>query len=153
MATEIYLVKRHGRLVAFGLEDAEKIAGLAAETPIKAVLSLPRNVRFHRKFFALLNMVMDNMPDDLVLTTPDGQALQVRTVDDLLWHIKMQAGHYEQRVTLGGRVTYEAKSISFAAMDEGQFNQFYDDAIKIICKYFLPHVTAEEIADQIMMDF
>jgi len=79
--------------------------------------------------------------------------LDVKTTDDILWHIKMQTGHYEKKVTMGGKVTFEAKSISFSKMDEAQFQAFYDRAIDVVLKYFLVGVNKEDLEEIIVHEF
>ena len=65
----------------------------------------------------------------------------------------MQVGYYEKKVTLGGRITYEAKSTRFSAMDEAQFQEYYDRAVDVILKYFLPETNREELEEIILMTF
>jgi hypothetical protein len=97
--------------------------------------------------------VYDNLPEEIPARMPDGEPIQIRSRKELLWHIKMQIGHYEQKVTLGGRVTYEAKSISFAAMDEAEFEEFYNAAIDVVLKYFLPETNREELTEIIALTY
>jgi len=132
-------------------KDADAIRQMRPGEIYRAEVKMPRNVKFHRKFFSMLHLVFENIPEGHTLTTPDGQELRIRSVDDLLWHIKMQLGHYEQRVTMGGRVTYEAKSISFGAMDEAEFSAFYDGAIAVVLKYILPGVDRRDLEEEIAM--
>lgn len=134
-------------------EDAEAIARMRVDEVYRAEVKLPRNIRFHRKFFSLLNLVLDNIPEGHQMTTPQGQVLTIQTLDELLWHIKMQIGHYEQRVTLGGKVTYDAKSISFSAMDEAEFDKFYAAAIAVICRYILPGIDREDLIDMVAVSY
>lgn len=153
MALELYLQNTLDGFKVIYPEDLEKKKSLTLGDTYKVVVSNPRNVKFHRKFFALLAIVMDNLPHDFKITTVNGQELEVKTIEDLLWHIKMQTGHHERKVTLGGRVTFEAKSISFAKMDEAQFQEFYSAAIDVILKYFLVGANREDLEDVIVHEF
>lgn len=150
---EFFAVKKMGILRPYDRADAEQLGKMREGEVYRVKVSMPRNIKFHKKFFTLLALVFDNLPDEIPAKMPDGQPVVIRAVDDLLWHIKMQVGHYEQKVTLGGRVTYEAKSISFAAMDEAEFSEFYNSAVDVILKYFLPETNAEELEEMIAISF
>ena len=150
---EFFAVKKMGILKPYDRTDAELLAKMREGEPYRVKVSMPRNLKFHKKFFALLALVFDNLPEEIPAKLPDGQAVEIRSIDDLLWHIKMQTGHYEQKVTLGGRVTYEAKSISFSAMDEAEFSDFYNRAVNVILKYFLSETNEEELEEMIAVSF
>jgi len=150
---EFYAVKKMGVLKPYDRTEAEKLHKMREGEAYKVKVSMLRNVRFHRKFFALLGIVFDNLPESIGVKTPDGQQVVIRSVADLLWQIKMQIGHYEQKITLGGKITYEAKSISFASMDEAEFQDFYSQAVDVILKYFLPESNREELEEVVAMEF
>lgn len=150
---EVFIVKSLGVLKPYTAEDADLIRSMREGEVYRAKVSMPRNVKFHRKYFSLLSLVYDNLPEHLPLQSIDGKPIRVRSVEDLLWHIKMQLGHYERRMTLGGRVTYEAKSISFAAMDEAEFSEFYDRSLDVILRYFLPETNREELEEIIALTY
>jgi hypothetical protein len=155
MATEIYLT-RHPNftyLVPAYEGDQEVIKKMKHGEVYKGKLSLPRNIKFHKKFFALLGIVFENLPHDFAIKTEAGQEIEIKDTDSLLWHIKMQMGYHEEKVTLGGRITYEAKSISFASMDEIEFQEFYSKAIDVILKYFLKGANKEELEQVVILEF
>jgi len=82
-----------------------------------------RNPKFHRKAFALFGLVLENQD-------------KYDTIDTLMTEIKLQLGHYEEHVTLGGKLIYKPKSIAFDQMDENDFNEFMQNAINVILKFF-----------------
>lgn len=92
-------------------------------------LSKPRNLRFLRLYFALLRVVMDNLPEDL--------AYQYPTIDHLRWELMLQAGRFEERKTLGGKPYYVPDSISFASMDEIEFDEVFNETLTICARKFL----------------
>jgi len=150
---EFYAVKKLGVLKPYDPDDSEKLHAMQDGKVYRVKVTMPRNVKFHKKFFTLINLVFDNLPEQIPSRTPDGEPVQIRTRKELLWHIKMQVGHYTEKVTIGGRITYEAKSISFGAMDEAEFAKFYDGAIDVILKYFLPDTLKEELTEVIAMSY
>jgi hypothetical protein len=149
---EIYLTRTPIGLKPAYDADLEKMRKVKMGDTVKVELTMPRNVKFHRKFFGLLNIVFDNMQTPAIFQTPTGQEIEIKSVNDLLWHVKMQTGHYEQKVTLGGKIVFEAKSISFASMGEDEFEKFYSDTIDVILKYFL-ECDKKDLIEMVISDF
>lgn len=132
--------------------DLEKLRKVKMGDTVKVALTMPRNIKFHRKYFGLLSIVLDNMDTPATLKTSNGQIIEVRTVEDLLWHIKFQLGHFEQKITLGGKIVFEPKSIAFHKMDEAEFEDFYNKSIDVILKYFLD-CKKEDLVEQVLIEF
>lgn len=93
---------------------------------VRVEITVPRNVQHHRKFFALLNLVWSSAGD-------------WPTLEDMLDELKYRLGHYE-RCRIVDRETGEVfdycrlKSISFASMDQTEFDEFYEKALRELCK-------------------
>lgn len=92
----------------------------------------PRNIQFHRKFFALLNYAFENQE-----RYEDFEAFRKE--------VTMRAGWWEEHVHVTGQVSYTAKSIAFANMDELQFDELYRKAITAIIEHFLVGMDPEEL--------
>jgi len=113
------------------------------------VITRPRNIKFHRKFFALLTVALD-MQD------------QFQTMDTFLDAIKICAGEFEAHQIrlpkieeeLDGQrfVVLKPKSISFAKMDQTAFDAFYSRVIDALITNFCPGSTAEEM-DRAAMEY
>jgi hypothetical protein len=93
---------------------------------MRAELTTPRNLAHHKKFFALLNLVWSSAGD-------------WKSVDSLLDDLKRRMRHYE---TIGEwvddetgevKIIVKLKSISFAHMDQTQFEDFYEQALRELC--------------------
>jgi len=94
-----------------------------------------RNVKFHRKFFALLKLAYENQSD-------------YRLMEDLRRDLLITSGNYEEVVNrITGEVYKIAKSISFSSMDEIQFNEVYESVKNIIIKWL--GITNENINEEI----
>jgi hypothetical protein len=92
-----------------------------------------RNPGFHRKFFALVTYVKDNSE------VFDTKAKATTAV-------KIAAGHVEWEMSpVTGELVPIPKSISFDAMDQNEFDQFYSDAIDGIVKHVLPHMNRVDL--------
>ncbi len=122
--------------------DAEAVKSIPIGESVCAKFIKTRNVMHHRKFFAMLKMVMDNMPESM----PD----QYQDINLLLDEIKFQLGYFEMHHTLGGKDYYKVKSISFAKMDQVKFEEFYNRAVDVMIKYFLKDLTHEQFEKEVM---
>ncbi len=122
--------------------DAEAVKHIPIGESVKAKFTKSRNVRHHRKFFAMLQMVVDNMPE----TMPN----QYQDIDLLLDEIKFQLGYFEMHHTLGGKDYYKVKSISFGKMDQVKFDEFYNRAVDVILKWFLKDISKEQFDKEVI---
>ena len=101
-----------------------------------AKIRKPRNLKFHKKFFALLGLVLDNMPET--------KQEQFSTTDHILKAIKWELNMYEIRATASGEAYPEWESIAFHKMDDVEFNSFYEKAVDVICNHFIPITDPDE---------
>lgn len=142
---DLTLTKRDdGAFIPSYDSDYEKAAKVRIGATVFAKTKSDRNVKHHRKFFALLNLVFDNLPEHL--------NDQIKSVDHLLWHVKMQVGHYDMKLTLGGKPVPEAKSINFN-MPQEDFEFFFNRSLDVICKYILIGANQKELRDEIIHNF
>lgn len=96
-----------------------------------------RNAAHHRKFFALLGLLFDNLPEELEERYP--------TMERLRLEIILQTGRFDIHETLGGRQMLIPHSMSFAGMDQDEFEQLYTDAIRVARKRFLPSLSEADL--------
>nr|DAN74237.1 MAG TPA: Protein of unknown function (DUF1367) [Caudoviricetes sp.] len=101
---------------------------------VKVHVSIPRNLKFHRKFMALLTIVYDNLPERF--TNPEYEDNYIGNLSSLLSAIKMDLGYCEL-FRVDGKLIYKPKSISFGKMDEAEFERFYDLAVTDILRKYL----------------
>jgi len=121
---ELLLVKQFDNSFKVAYDsDHEKLKKIKAGKTVKCKITMPRNVMFHRKFFALINMVYQNQE-------------RYSNTDDLRNDLTIASGYYTQRTNLQGDVITEAKSISFASMDQHAFDDYYSKVLDCIVKYF-----------------
>lgn len=121
---KIVLVKTlSGSIIPAYDQDKEKLRRFKAGEPFMADVTKPRNLRFHKKSFALFNMVFENQE---VYTN----------IDDMRYDLTIEAGYFNEGLNIYGEVVKRAKSISFASMDDLEFGEYYEAVIKTIVKYF-----------------
>lgn len=117
-------------------DDTEKLKRFRAGDVIRAEVVRPRNGQHHRKAMALLKLVFENQE-------------RYETFEDLLVEFKLRTGHYQEHLTVKGKVVYIPKSIAFANMDQDEFSEWYGKAISCALKYFLPTMSRMELDEAI----
>ena len=121
---KLFVIKQldHTLKVAYN-SDYDKIKKLKVGEEYQCEVKQPRNLKFHKKFFALVNMLFENQE---IYNNPD------RLRKDLI----IEAGLYDEWVDFQGVMQREAKSISFAKMNENEFSELYSKVIDVIVKHF-----------------
>ena len=127
MSVDLLLVRDGTRLSAADGYSAELIDGLPKGKPLTCRVTQARNPAHHRKFMAMVGAVFGNQG-------------QCATKSALLTVIKVGIGHC-QWATLPGPVPMRfpvPDSISFARMDQADFEAFYDRAVQYVLRDILP---------------
>lgn len=109
---------------------------------VLCTIKRPRNYEFHKKFFALLRLTYDNLPELIQ------QQMQIFSEEDLLTCLKLDMG-LAATVWHGGREIVKAGSISFAAMDQDEFERFFNRALDIILQIYLRGTKRQDILEEI----
>ena len=94
----------------------------------------PRNILFHKKFFALLNVCYENYETQMPF-------------ESFRRWITIKAGYFNAYETDKG-VFYDAQSIAFGSMNQIEFEEVYSKVLDVVIK--LLHVTEEDINSEIM---
>ena len=130
---DIFLTKMQGgMLCAASPQDYALMKSWSVGDVLKAKVGKPRNGGHHRKAFALINFIFENQD-------------RYATVEDLLVEIKLKAGHYREHITTKGKLVYIPKSIAFAAMDQAEFNIFYEKMIDIALQHFCQNMSEHQL--------
>jgi len=103
--------------------DYDKMKRIKVGDLLQCEIKKPRNYQFHKKFFALLNMIYQNQE-------------RYNNIDHLRNDLTIEAGFYTLRQNLKGEQIYEADSISFSKMNEEKFEDYYSKCLDVIVKYF-----------------
>ena len=94
----------------------------------------PRNYKYHKKYFALLNLVYDNQDF-------------FTDFESFREYIVIKSGYYIKTLTIKGEF-YKAKSISFASMDNLEFESLFDKTLDVVISEFIP-ISKDEIKAEI----
>lgn len=92
---------------------------------------VPRNSKFHRKFFAMLNLGFESWEPARQHKSYKGKPVQ-KNFERFRSDVLILAGFYEQTFGLDGRMKLEAKSISFANMDDAEFERVYNAVLDVL---------------------
>jgi hypothetical protein len=131
MATEVLLVKELNRLAPYESLSDDVLRGIPQGEIVKAVLTRPRNVAHHRKFFALLKVVYES------------QSKYATMGHVLTWFKK--AANLGEAMIIDGKEIFVPGSISFAKMDQSSFEQFYNRAVDILIDGLPPKVNNDDL--------
>ena len=63
--------------------------------------------------------------------------------------LKVACGICQTFVLKNGEKVYIPGSISFAKMQQPEFDAYYSNAIEVVCKHFLPGVKSEDLKAEI----
>lgn len=118
--------------------DYEKMKRIKVGDFLECEIKKPRNYRFHKKFFALIQMIFQNQE-------------RYNNIDDLREDLTIEAGYYVKRENIKGELIKRAKSISFANMDEHEFSDFYSAVLDEIVKHF--NFDKQDIIDNVEQYF
>jgi hypothetical protein len=137
MAFDVLLNREGNRLVAIDAIDADAILSIKQGETVCATIRRPRNVKHHRKLWALLNVIFENQS-------------RFATKHDLLSAMKIATGLYDEGRTIDGIPFIEPKSISFTSMDQADFEEWYARAVEVIVTKILPGASREDIEQEVM---
>lgn len=104
-----------------------------------------RNIRLHRKYFALIRMVYDNLPEHLDDNYPSIYTFRKQ--------LEMYAGHIETFISLKGETMLMPKSIKYESLDGKAFEELFESVLQIIQKHIMPELSRDVVDSEIMSFF
>lgn len=122
--------------------DFEENRKLKIGEVYSAVINRPRNPKFHRKYFALINCAYDNLPESISDKYPTSEIFRKA--------VEVMAGHCELSYSLDGEQILIPKSISFSSIDESEFQKIYNGILDILLKHVFAGVDRSEIESQLI---
>lgn len=103
---------------------------------VRAEIVRVRSPQQHRMYWALMTLIHP-------------QQDQWPTVESLSKAILCAIGHGEVVESKAGVKWLKPKSISFGNLDQSEFNQIFNLAIKLVCEKILPGVSDEELRREV----
>lgn len=109
---------------------------------VLCTIKRPRNYEFHKKYFALLRLTVANLPHLIQ------QQMQIFTEEDLLDCLKIDLGLFTTRWH-GGRQIVKTGSISFAKMDNTEFEKFFARSVDAILRIYLRGTDRQTLIEEV----
>lgn len=137
-------IKTQTGLVPFDPDTQERYnkrkIGAVIEVDEKGV----RNPLFHRKYFALINFAYEYWEPK---TTHEKYGEIEKNFDRYRNDLTILAGYWKRVTRLNGDVRVEPQSISFAKMEQEEFEKLYSKTIDVILKYIFIGMEEDELND------
>lgn len=139
---EILLKKGLAGLLPADSESEATLKRIKHDTVLRVEMKKVRNPRFHRKFFALLNVAFEAWQPEV--KTYKGE-VATKNFDRFRKDLIVLAGFYETSYKITGELVLTAKSISFGNMDEFEFQDLYDRVLDVILERVLTNYTKDDV--------
>jgi len=125
--TKHFMLQKGGALWPEDEECQKRLQKIGDDNACEIEIIVPRNIKHHRKFWKMMDLVRRQ------------SVLQDRypTTEALVQSFKIVTGVIEPVILPDGEIRMVPGSISFAKMDQGEFDAFYTKAVKIIVIDFL----------------
>ena len=119
-------------------EDFDEKKKLKIGEVYTAEVKKARNIQFHRKYFALINLSWEYQHEKVVNHFNN-------SVDAFRKTVEIAAGWYEPIYLISKKQWSQSpKSIAFDKMDEAEFTELYDNVKRVLFQTFLRHIDEEE---------
>ena len=130
MAAELYLIKTgQGTFAPADEQSMELAKQYKSGDTLRATFTKPRNIKFHKKYFALLNLGFEYWAPPPM----EWRGIQaVKSFEVFREQVIILAGHREVTFDLKGNIKITAKSISFGKMSEDEFHELYKATFRVI---------------------
>ena len=142
---EVLLLKTpQGSFVPLDEEQADACRRFKVGSTIRAEVASMRNSKFHRKFFAMLDIGFDAWePPESEHRGLPVQKNRNRFRKDCI----IAAGFYDPVANINGDVRAEAQSIKFSRMDQEDFEKLYSAVANVLLQKVLTNYTRQDLDD------
>lgn len=132
-----FRIRRAGnRLEPTEPEGFELLRQLPESGVFLCTVRRPRSGPHNRKYWALCGLVASNH-NELI------------TKDMVSQVLKLETGHCDV-VKVGDHHCKVPRSISFSAMDQTDFNDFYESALTVVVEKLLPGISRRAVEDEVL---
>lgn len=139
---EVFFVKKpYGVLVPCYAQDVDNMARIKNGSVVRSKVYMPRNIKFHRKFFGLLDVGYTYWEPPLY----NGRVVE-KNPERFRKDCTILAGRSHMVHRLDGSFTVEADSIKFANMPQNEFENLYNGVFNVIRDRIVPQWSANDLA-------
>lgn len=135
----------YGILVPADKESEQFVDKLILNDVITSDFVKPRNYRFHKKWFAIVKFAYEHWTPAKLESPKWEGVIPEKSFDRFRKDIIIMSGRYDAVYRVDGSVRIEAKSISFAKMDEEEFIKLWDKTINVILEKILTNYTKDDL--------
>lgn len=139
MPAKCILKKENNALVPDTRQAIDILEKIKEGTYVNVTITIPRNIRFHNLYFALLRVLLDAQTEPAIY----------KTEDELHEAIKKALGYIEKKKDIYGNVYWQTKSIAFDKMDETDFKKYWDEVIHLVTSKLLPKTKKKNIEEEV----
>ena len=130
----------YGILVPADQKSCDFVNKLINNDVITSNFVKPRNYLFHKKWFALVKFAFDHWQPANLENSKWADVIPEKNFD-----------RFREDITiLCGAIRIEAKSISFAKMNEEQFQKLFESTKMVILKHILKNYNLNELNDVVL---
>jgi len=142
---KVRLLKTPHGLVSADDESSALLADLKTGTTLNAQITemRERSLKNFRRWWALVEIAFNAWNETDHRQEYNGMTVEPN-MERFRKDVTILTGHYEASVNLKGEVRLDAKSISFGAMSEEAFEQFFSKTIDVILTKILPRGRFDE---------
>ena len=131
----ILVKKKNGEWSPASPESADESKRKKVGSYVEAKSKSTRSVKFHRKYFALLNLMFENWQQPEL--EHKGETIKP-SFDRFRKDVAILSGWYNTVVNIDGELRLEPKSISFGNMSEDKFSELYSRTIDLALERIMP---------------
>lgn len=120
--------------------SAEEIAKIKIGKMVKIEVKQPRNIQHHRLYWALVNLVWQQMDHE-----------RYPSPDELSAAFKIAAGIRTRIELPTGAIGFIPGSIAFHKMNQAEFDAFYNRVCDLVCKHFIPGLDDADLKREVSL--
>lgn len=138
------IVKTRNGFIASTEEDRAIINTIEFGSEITAETIINRNLQFHRKYMALVNISWEYLREDQ-------RDYFKQNITSFRKTLEIAAGHCDTYYSITFKEWREtAKSIAFDACTQKEFNELYENVKRILYETFLKHISIDEFEKELI---
>jgi len=135
------------QMIPADTDTADYLNKLKMGDVVTADFKKTRNYNFHKKYFALIKFAYEHWTPAQFEESRFQGVIPEKSFERFRKDVIILSGRYDAVYRVDGSVRIEAKSISFAKMNEESFAELYDSTINVILSKILTNYTKQELED------
>lgn len=142
--TTLHLIKTYQGFIPADQVSADAMEKMKWGKEYKAEITQPRNLGFHKKFYAMIEVAFDAW--EMPVNQYKGIQIE-KNRDRFRKDLMIMAGFGYPVVNIKGDVRYEAQSMSFANMKQDDFECLYSRVVDVVLQRVLTNYSRDDLDD------